>query len=84
MLTVKEAALHACVCESVIRAWVRSGLLPHYRPSASGKPGQGKILIQVEDLDGAMAGFKITKKEPEPKVVPAPKPVTLRHLRMPS
>ena len=36
MMTVKQAAAHATVSESIIRAWVASGGLPHYR---LGKPG---------------------------------------------
>ncbi|AWM36984.1 hypothetical protein GobsT_51340 [Gemmata obscuriglobus] len=82
MLTVKQAAAHACVCESITRAWVKRGLLPHFRMSASGKPGQGKILIQVEDLDGVMAGFKLGAKEPEPAPAPVNRPrSTFKHLK---
>jgi hypothetical protein len=77
-LTVKEAALHACVSESLIRLWVRTQLLPHYRLGAPGK--RGKILIEVEDLDGVLASFKIGKKEPEPPKAPAHSQHVLKHL----
>ena len=84
MLTVAEAAVHACVCESMIRQWIKEGTLPHFRFGAAGK--RGKILIQVEDLDGVMASFKVSKREPEPKAAPAPKVAKLnsafRHLRI--
>lgn len=79
MLTVAEAAKHARVCESIIRQWVASGALPHYRLGAQGK--RGKIMIEVEDLDGVLASFKVSKREPEPKKAPAPKHV-LKHLRL--
>ena len=81
MLTVADAARHACVCESMIRQWIRDGTLPHYRLGALGK--RGKIVIAVEDLDGVLANFKVSGLASKP----APKPATtvkLRHLRLPS
>lgn len=83
MLTVKQAAERATVCESIVRQWVASGQLPHFRLGAKGK--RGKIAIAVEDLDALVDSFKVGKREPEPVKSPArnltPK---LRHLRLPS
>jgi excisionase family DNA binding protein len=78
-LTVKEAAARASVCESVIRGWIKSGLLPHYRLGLPGR--RGKIVIEVEDLDGMLANFKVSG--PAPKPAPKSKPITLKHLRLP-
>lgn len=77
MLTVKEAAAHARVCESVVRGWIRDGL-PHFRVGAKGK--RGKILIQVEDLDNWLANCRVERKEPEPTKAPAPS--TFKHLKL--
>lgn len=57
MLTVKEAAVRACVSESLIYAWCAEGTLPHLRVGRKGS--RGHIRIAVEDLDGALAAFKI-------------------------
>jgi hypothetical protein len=39
-------------------------------------------MIAAEDLDGVLASFKVSKKEPE-QPAPAPKPKsTFRHLRL--
>ena len=80
--SVKAAAEHATVSEGIIRAWVASGLLPHYRLGAPGK--RGKIAIAVDDLEALLASLKVGRVEPVP--VPAPKVVTpkYRHLRLPS
>ena len=80
MLSVKECAEHATVCESVVRGWITSGLLPHYRLGLPGK--RGKIAVAVEDLDGLMASFKVGRKEPEPVEIPAPAKSEFRHLRL--
>ncbi len=80
MLTVAEAARHACVCESMIRQWVRDGTLPHYRLGAKGK--RGKIAIAVEDLDGVLAGFKVAKRGPEPIKASAPVRHIFKHLKL--
>jgi excisionase family DNA binding protein len=78
MLTVAEAAQHARVCESIVRGWLKSGQLPHYRVGAKGK--RGKIVIAIEDLEGLMSSFKVKKKEPEPKRVPVR--TSFKHLRL--
>ena len=44
MLSVREAAARAAVCETVIRAWVADGTLPHYRLGRKGS--RGKIVIK--------------------------------------
>lgn len=75
MLTVKEAAARACVCEAVVYGWCSAGRLPHYRFGLK----RGKILIAVEDLDALLAAFKVGAK-PEPKTAPARSKFT--HLRL--
>lgn len=37
MLSIKQVALRACVCENVVRSWVSTGILSHYRVGCSGK-----------------------------------------------
>jgi hypothetical protein len=59
---VAEAALHACVSESLIYAWCTEGTLPHTRVGRKGK--RGHIRIAVEDLDGVLAAFKVESREP--------------------
>jgi hypothetical protein len=80
MMTVAEAAVHACVCESIIRQWIASGVLAHYRLGAPGR--RGKIVIAVEDLDSVLATFKVSKKEPEPAKAPAPPRSAFQHLKL--
>lgn len=78
MMSIKQAAAHATVSESIIRAWVASGGLPHYR---LGKPGaRGKIAIKLEDLEAFLAGRRVENIPPAPKVK-KPK-VAFRHLRV--
>lgn len=79
LFSVKAAAAHACVCQSIIRQWIAAGTLPHFRLGAPGS--RGKIVIAVEDLDQFLAAFKVTKKEPEPIKALAPRPV-FKHLNL--
>jgi excisionase family DNA binding protein len=58
MLTVAQAALRACVSESLVYAWCSEGTLPHTRVGRKGK--RGNIRITIEDLDGVMAAFKVS------------------------
>lgn len=76
-MDVKQAAAYACVSVSVIRGWLKAGL-PHYRLGLK----RGKIAIQKEDLDGWLANFRVTKKEPEPAKAPARFPSVFKHLRL--
>jgi hypothetical protein len=78
-VTVSEAAIHACVCESIVRSWVASGQLPHSRIGTLGK--RGKIVIAEEDLDGFLANFKIAKKGPAPVKTSAVRKSTYQHLK---
>lgn len=78
MMTVRQAAARATVSESVIRAWVASGSLPHYRLGAPNK--RGKIAILPEDLDAFLAGRRVENAPPPPRVK-KPKPV-FRHLKV--
>lgn len=57
MLTVAEAALRACVSESLIYAWCADGTLPHLRLGRKGR--RGTIRIAREDLDGVLAAFRV-------------------------
>jgi excisionase family DNA binding protein len=72
MLTVKEAALRACVSESLIYAWIADRTLPHTRLGRNGK--RGTIRIAVEDLDGVLAAFKVAGKGAHPA------PLALKHI----
>jgi hypothetical protein len=54
MITVAMAAKAAGVHETLIDQWCRSGLLPHYRF----RKGSGIILIDPDELDGFMAGYR--------------------------
>jgi excisionase family DNA binding protein len=62
MLTVKQAALRASVSESLIYAWCVDGTLSHFRVGRKGK--RGGIRILIEDLDAALAAFKVTPPSP--------------------
>lgn len=72
-LSVTEAAARACVCDTVVRAWVAAGLLPAFR---LGMPGcRGKIMIDPDDLDQCLASFKTTTTPPPVRPAgPAPRP----------
>ena len=76
MLSVKQRAERAGVSESVVRGWVRSGLLSHYRLGLR----RGKISVAAEDLDALVASFRAEKWQPEPKPTPAPK-IAFKHIR---
>lgn len=80
MLTVKEAAARAGVCERLIYSWIADGSLPHYRLGRKGS--RGKIAIAVEDLDGLLASFRVSSREPVPASPPAPASSGFRHLRL--
>lgn len=77
-LTVKQAAAYCSVCESVVRGWVSSGKLPHYRLGL----GRGKIVIDREDLDALLATFKVGARESEPAESPAPSLASFKHLKL--
>lgn len=77
-MTIKEAAAYADVCEAIVRTWVKSGLLPHYRLGAPGR--RGKITVKVEDLDAFLARQRVEKAPPAPKAA-KPKAV-FRHLKV--
>ena len=79
MLTVKQSAAHACVCESIIRRWIAAGRLPHYRLGGPGR--RGKIMIEVEDLDGLLASFKLAETKPGP-ARKAPASSSFKHLKL--
>ncbi|HYH66214.1 MAG TPA: helix-turn-helix domain-containing protein [Urbifossiella sp.] len=74
---MKECAARAGVCESVVRGWVKSGLLPHYRLGLK----RGKIAVAPADLDALVATFRVEGKGPEPVKAPAPPRPTFKHLR---
>ena len=73
LLSVREAARHAGVSESLIYQLCDERRLPHYRPGGKGK--RGKILIDPRDLDAFMASCRIAA-EAQPQVkAQAPKAV---------
>ncbi len=61
-LTASQAALRACVSESLIYEACRQRKLKHYRPGVNGR---GKILVLVEDLDLWMASFRVEATAPQ-------------------
>jgi excisionase family DNA binding protein len=80
-MSVRQAAEHSGVSEKTVRGWVADGSLPHYRLGANGR--RGKIAIALEDLEA----FLKARKVPARTALPAPKrakPVSLKHLRLPS
>jgi excisionase family DNA binding protein len=83
LLTVKQAALHACVSESLIYEWCGDGTLAHTRVGRKGR--RGHIRIAVEDLDGVLAAFKVGGREvpppPPPQSLTPPRP-RLKHVRV--
>lgn len=86
-LTVKEAALDAQVCVTIIYAWVSAGILPAYRMGSPGR--RGKILIAPEDLRATKESFKtappVTKMTVARKTVTrssATEPPALKHLTL--
>jgi excisionase family DNA binding protein len=81
VLSVRQAAERAGVCEAIVYAWVAGGRLVHYRLGAPGK--RGKIAIKESDLDDFLADFRVgvrVQGAPAP-----PPPVTrgqFRHLKV--
>lgn len=59
LLTPKQAAARAKVSRSLIYTWCAEGRLPHIRAGAEGK--RGRILIDVEDLDGLIRGLRVER-----------------------
>ena len=83
LLTVAQASGRASVCETVVRRWVASGRLAHFRLGARGR---GKIAIDPADLDALLATFRVEARRPEATPEPAPPPARpatpFRHLRV--
>jgi excisionase family DNA binding protein len=73
-LTVKQAAQHASVSESLIYAWCSDGTLPHTRVGRQGK--RGHIRIAVEDLDSVLAAFKVSTRPAQAT------PLPLKHITL--
>jgi excisionase family DNA binding protein len=63
-LNVREAAARAGVSETLLRAWVKSGDLPHYRLGR--RPGKGKIAVALADLDAFLASRRVEAPPPVP------------------
>jgi len=78
VLSVKDCAKRANVCESVVRGWIKSGQLAHYRLGLK----RGKIVVEAADLDALLATFRVERKGPEPTQAPAPPKSVYRHLRL--
>jgi excisionase family DNA binding protein len=79
MLSVKQAAARANVCESVVRQWVRARVLPHYR--LGGVNNRGKIAITAEDLDAFLATRKVQIAHRAPGRVTTRPKLAFKHLR---
>jgi hypothetical protein len=79
VLSVKEAATEAHVCESIVRGWLSAGQLPHFRLGS--KSRRGKILIAREDLMELLASFKVPGRLPAHTPKPAAR-AKLRHLNL--
>ncbi len=75
-LTVKQAARHAGVSESLIYQWCDERRLVHYRVGGAGK--RGKILIDPADVDTFLASLKVETRE---QPVPSNSHRKYRHLR---
>jgi len=75
-LTVKQAAQHAGVSESLIYQWCDERRLVHYRVGGAGK--RGKILIDPADVDSFMASVKVEARDTPIRSTPHRK---YRHLR---
>jgi hypothetical protein len=82
MMTIKQAAAHAGVCQTVVYGWVTDRLLPVYR--LGGKGSRGKILIETGDLVEFLRSCRVEAAGPASVPAPKPKPIRLRHLRLPS
>ncbi|QDU18927.1 helix-turn-helix domain-containing protein [Urbifossiella limnaea] len=78
MLSVKDCAKRAGVCESVVRGWIKTGQLAHYRLGLR----RGKIVVDLADLDALLATFRVERKGLEPRQTPAPPKSVYRHLRL--
>lgn len=64
-MTPKEAAEKIGVSESLIYAWCRRELLPHYRLGVGGKGA--KIIIEEEDLSSFLASCKVEESREVPR-----------------
>jgi hypothetical protein len=70
-LDVRSAALRAGVSEALVRAWVKSGDLPHYRLGR--RRGRGKIAIALADLDAFLASRRVQVPPPAPVAATRPR-----------
>jgi excisionase family DNA binding protein len=58
-LTVKQAAEHAAISESLIYAWCKAGVLSHTR---LGRPGKrGTIRIDKDELEKFLQTMKVVE-----------------------
>ncbi len=67
LLSVAEVAQRAGVSQGLVRAWVHSGDLAHYRLGARGK--RGKIAVAEADLEAFLQARRVSVTPPSP---PAP------------
>jgi excisionase family DNA binding protein len=56
-ITPEEACARGCVSVSLVYAWCKAGILPHYRLGRAGK--RGKIVIDEDDFDGFLEKMKV-------------------------
>ena len=81
MLTVRQVAERANVCERVVRGWVKDGLLHPYRVGSKGK--RGKVLIRDSDLEALLESFRVADRPGPPARNVSSKPLKLKHLTLP-
>lgn len=80
VLTVRQAAGHAEVSESLIYAWCNDGTLSHSRIGRKGK--RGHIRIAIEDLEIVMASFRVQPSVATPKIPLTPSRPRPQYIRM--
>jgi excisionase family DNA binding protein len=79
VLTVKAIAERLGICESVVRRWITSNVLPHFRLGAN---GHGAIRVEEADLQASLAARKQGGRRLAPSPSPKRTPIKLKHLRL--
>lgn len=79
MLSVKEVAQRVKVSEAIVRAWITSGKLPHYRLGAPGR--RGKIAVKPEDLETFLASCRVEPNSVN-RLNPQRQKTTFQHLKI--
>jgi excisionase family DNA binding protein len=82
MNTIAEVATRLSVCVKVVRGWIASGELPHYR--LGGKGHRGGIRIEEADLNAFLTARKVNGRQKNPSPLPSvnSRRPRLKHLRL--